>query len=124
MQLRATLADSVWRTPHPLSPALAFASPGDRELVACNMLTDLYWSLPHSARADELLGRIASHHRSMLLPLIEGLLQREGISPASLVQPPVREQNRICAYCPRCHDQFILAGGQCPHGIALLPLTK
>lgn len=124
LQLRATLADRLWPAMHPLAPALAFAGPDDRAKVAFNVLTDLHWPLPQADDATTLAGQIAQAHRRRLLPLIEQALRRAGLEPASLVAAPRAEDSRCCAYCPRCHDQFILAAGRCPHGIPLQKLPR
>lgn len=41
------------------------------------------------------------------------------LDPRALLAAPKPDGPMSCAYCPRCHDQFVRADAHCPHGIAL-----
>lgn len=123
LQLRATLAGPTWPAAHPLAVALAFASRDDQEQLARNTWTDLCWPLPAGSRPGRLSTAIADSHREIFRPLIDSMLKAANVSSAELVAAPHSDSPAVCAYCPRCHDQFIRADGQCPHGVKLVPLA-
>ncbi len=120
--LRALLGESLWPVAHPLAAALAFGSAASRREAAFNVLADLDWPLPAAAAGDDLPRQIARDHRARLRPLVVQALRGFGIDAAELLAPPQPDSPGVCAYCPRCGDQFVKADGQCPHRIPLRPL--
>lgn len=124
LQLRATLADKYWPPVHPLTTALALGSSQTRQELAQNTWRDLNWPLPVVEQSNETAAEFAREHRARIKPLVEALLHEAGIFPENLERPPSPDSAKSCAYCPRCHDQFVRENGHCPHGIALKPLAK
>ena len=58
-------------------------------------------------------GTAAWFAHTMHTQLREVLSRREETRGESLATPPSRHPGAR-AYCPRCHDQFVVAGGDCP----------
>lgn len=124
LQLRATLAGPTWPAAHPLAAALAFSSRDDQAQHARNTWTDLCWPLAAVSQPGRLSTTIADSHREIFRPLVASMLEAANVSPANLVAAPRPDSPAVCAYCPRCHDQFIRADGQCPHGVKLVSLGR
>jgi cytochrome c553 len=124
LQLRAILADAIWPATHPLTAAVAFAAPADLEAIAGSTWRDLQCPLPVATRAGSLSAAITSWHRAAIAPKIKALLQSAGIEASTSLTAPPPDSPASCAYCPRCHDQFVRSDGQCPHGIKLTPLHR
>lgn len=124
LQLRAILADAIWPATHPLTAAVAFSTPADLEEIAGNTWRDLQWPLPATTRANTPSSEITQWHRDAVTPQIKSLFKSAGIDPASAQTAPAPDSPVACAYCPRCHDQFVRPDGQCPHGIKLIPLDR
>jgi hypothetical protein len=124
LQLRATLADTIWPATHPLTAAVAFSPPADLAPLGSNTWRDLQWPLAAALQPGLLSTEIARWHRTALAPMIDRLLRDANIDPATALVAPTPDSPESCAYCPRCQDQFVRPDGQCPHGIALMPLNR
>ncbi len=124
LQLRATIADSIWPATHPLTAALALGKAESRIEFAQNTWRDLCWPLSNTTKLGNVATAILDDHRARVRPIIATMLNDAEISPKSLTSAPLPDSPASCAFCPRCHDQFVRADGKCPHDITLQPLTK
>ncbi|GAB5561929.1 MAG: hypothetical protein SynsKO_35760 [Synoicihabitans sp.] len=119
LQLRATIADALWPALHPVTAAIAIGDEKAQREFAQNTWRDLHWPTSAGEQPHGLADAILRDYRKRLAPLIEELLRNAGLSPQSLVTAPAPDSPASCAYCPRCHDQFVRSDGECPHGIPL-----
>jgi hypothetical protein len=56
---------------------------------------------------------MAQWRDEFLLRFLEEFLERNGVSPASLLVPPRPEGPASRAYCPVCLTQYVVSGGSC-----------
>ena len=105
---------------HPLAAAAALCRAG-AAVLARPMLLALEHPTPGEVPGDPAAGRIDAWFRKKLLKRLHSLLRRAEIDPAELLRPakPLSDSR---SYCPRCHNQFVLAAGTCPDcgGLALV----
>jgi len=104
---------------HPL--AAATLGTKDRcAALARPMLLALEHPKPSEVPRDPAAHRIDIWFRKKLLKRLNSLLRRLEIDPLELLRPaePLSDSR---SYCPRCHNQFVLAEGTCPDcdGLAL-----
>lgn len=114
----------LWRLAegqHPLALATALADGPVGQAWAQSTLRDLRWPrVP--ARAVEDTGRLAASASSLVAPHVVTCLATAlpPLREADLLAPPPKDSPDVCAYCPRCGDQFTRPDAACPHGIALI----
>jgi hypothetical protein len=109
---------------HPLAVALATLPPQRAQALAADTLRDLNWPRFATNLPADVIALVHAS-TALLAPEVTAALNRQTspVSSDSLLTPPVRESNSVCAYCPRCGDQFTRADARCPHGISLVPFT-
>jgi hypothetical protein len=107
---------------HPLATAAALCRKDRFASLARPMLLALEHPKPREVPGDPAACRIDAWFRKKLLKRLNGLLRRLEFDPAELLRPaePLSDSR---SYCPRCHNQFVLAAGTCPDcdGLALVP---
>ena len=106
---------------HPLAAAAALCTKDRCAALARPMLLALEHPQPGEVPGDPAARRVDAWFRKKLLKRLTGLLRRVEIDPAQLLRPAERLSDSR-SYCPRCHNQFVLAEGTCPDcgGLALV----
>lgn len=124
LRARTTLTDALLPAPHPLLPILLHAGAADRRAAVFNVLADAAHPAALPADAPPAAAEIRRWFSNEVAAHIPRLLAATGtaLDPAALLAPPAPDSPASCAYCPRCHAQFVRADGRCPHGVTLLPL--
>ena len=106
---------------HPLAVAAALCTKDRFAALARPMMLALEHPMPGEVPGDPAACRIDAWFRKKLLKRLNSLLRRLEIDPAELLRPaePLSDSR---SYCPRCHNQFVLAEGTCPDcgGLALV----
>ena len=97
---------------HPLAVAAALTTKARFAALARPMLLALENPIPDEVPVAPDACRIDAWFRKKLLKRLHSLLRRVQIDPAELLRPaaPLGESR---SYCPRCHNQFVLAEGSC-----------
>ena len=110
---------------HPLAAAAALCTKDRFAALARPMMLALEHPKPGEVPSDPAACRIDAWFRKKLLKRLNALLRRVEIDPAELLRPaePLSDSR---SYCPRCHNQFVLAEGTCPDcgGLALVAYTR
>jgi len=106
---------------HPLAVAAALCTKDRFAVLARPILLDLEHPKPGEVPSDPAACRIDAWFRKKLLKRLNSLLRRLEIDAVELLRPaePLSDSH---SYCPRCHNQFVLASGTCPDcgGLALV----
>ncbi len=106
---------------HPLAVAAALCTKERCAALARPMILALEHPLPGEVPGDPLACRIDAWFRKKLLKRMHAILRRVEIDAVELLRPaePLHDSR---SYCPRCHNQFVLAAGTCPDcgGLALV----
>ncbi len=99
---------------HPLAVAKPLLSSDAFEALARRVLLDLrYPSGPHSneARSDAIATE--AWFRDLHEANVLRILEEAGLDATALVAAPIRENEEVQAYCPRCRQQFVSADVHC-----------
>jgi hypothetical protein len=81
--------------------------------LAGRLLRDLtHPALPACPSDDPGALATEARHRAALLRHSVRFLEREGERVDDLLGPPQQDAGAM-SYCPRCHEQFVIAGGEC-----------
>jgi hypothetical protein len=100
---------------HPLAIAGVFCPRAEFESFAERILREIrYPALPTVPSNQANLDRIERSSRAALQAAVESFLERMGIDPAKLVQPPAPADATCRSYCPRCRAQFTAGAETCP----------
>ena len=124
LRLRAALLRPLGRGLAPLAGALAVGTPAAARAAAEATLRDAEHPM-RPATLPALLAGIADEAAALTRPALERALADAtagglaGVRPADLLAPPARPGPGVCAYCPRCGDEFVRADGVCPQGVKL-----
>ena len=94
---------------HPAAVCAALLEPEEFAGVARRMLHDLRRFDRDGAPPD----RVERWHRRHLGDALEALARGYGLGPAEMMRPPVPDDDLCLSYCPRCHEQYLIAEGQC-----------
>ena len=111
----------------PLAGVLAAGTPASARAAAEATLRDAEHPL-RPASLPALQARLADEAAALARPALERALADAtaeglaGLTPAELLAPPASPGPGVCAYCPRCGDEFVRADGSCPQGVALKAL--
>jgi hypothetical protein len=102
---------------HPLAVAQVLCSPERFEEFARRTLLDLRFPmLPICPAGTPEAARTEQWSRQAVLGAAEKCIQRAGLRPEKLLQPPAPAEPRNLSYCPRCGGQFLsveLTCGDC-----------
>lgn len=124
LRLRAALLRPLARGLSPLAGTLAVGTPAEARAAAQATLRDADYPV-RPASLPPLLARLADEAAALARPALERALadatagSLAGLKPAELLAPPARPGPGVCAYCPRCGDEFVRADGMCPQGVKL-----
>jgi hypothetical protein len=128
LRLRVLLLRPLAKEMAPLAGVLALGTPTSARAAAAATWRDaVYPSRP--AELPSFFIRLGGEAIALALPAVERALGDAtaaglaGVTPAELLAPPARRGRGVCAYCPRCGDEFVRADGVCPHGVALRSLA-
>jgi len=106
---------------HPLAVAAALCTNDRFASLARPMILALEYPMPSEVPSEATACRIDAWFRKKLLKRLHALLHRMEINADELLQPaqPLADSR---SYCPRCHNQFVMAEGTCPDcgGLALV----
>jgi hypothetical protein len=106
---------------HPLATAAVLCTKDRFAALSRPMLLALGHPMPGEVPSESAAGRIDAWFRKKLLKRLNALLRRVEVDPAELLRPaePLHDSR---SYCPRCHNQFVLAEGTCADcgGLALV----
>jgi len=125
LRLRQQVLARLGEGQHPLAVAAALAGRQGLHRVARNTWADLRW--PWSpAREVAGTGEVTAAAAAMMAPWVERTLgmAQPPLGLAEITVPPRKNSPEVCAYCPRCGDQFTRPEGTCPYGIPLHPFSK
>jgi len=106
---------------HPLAVAAALCTKDRLAALARPMMLALEHPMPSELPSEPAGCRIDEWFRKKLLKRLRALLLRMEIDVEELLRPaePLHDSR---SYCPRCHNQYVLAEGTCPDcgGLALV----
>ena len=91
----------------PIAVAMAVASGRDRRGLA-------RLALGRERTSGAGSGRTADWFADTVHTQLRELLSRRGDTLGGLLAPPASRHPDARTYCPRCHDQFVVAAGHCP----------
>ena len=109
---------------HPLAVAEAFCPGAPFQRLARRVLLDLRFPvLPSAPSSKAAVAQTEEWFRGVLLEECEKAVERAGLKPSELTQPPARSEATHRSYCPRCDAQFEVGTGSCEDcgGRALAP---
>ena len=117
--LRTSLADY-----HPLAVALVVCPRSRCETIAKRVLLDLRYPMPDQVPGEPSARLVYDWFHARLGECLEEMLRHAGIDPAALLQPPAALADAR-SYCPRCHNQYVIAEGSCADcgGVSLAPFA-
>jgi hypothetical protein len=99
---------------HPLAVAEVFCPGAPFQRLARRVLLDLrYPMLPSAPSPDAEIMQTEEWFRKVLLEECEKAVERAGLKPSELTQPPARSETTHRSYCPRCDAQFEVETGTC-----------
>jgi hypothetical protein len=108
------LSRSLLETFHPLALARVFCAKEQFRAFARNILVEMrHPSLPFCPAAEPAAAQTEQQSRALLRGEIEKFIERAGLVPDELLQPPVPADESCRAYCPRCYAQFTTTTGVC-----------
>lgn len=107
---------------HPLAAGAALCSREAYSRFAKHLLLALRHPRPLEVPAEPAARRVYEWFSAKLMACLEQSLAGMCIDVADLTRPPVPLDDARC-YCPRCHNQFVLATGFCADcgGMLLVP---
>ena len=99
---------------HPLVVAEVFCPGAPLHRLARRVLLDLCFPLLPSAPSSEAaVVQPEEWFRGVLSEECERAVERAGLKPSELTQPPARSEATHRSYCPRCDAQFVVEAGTC-----------
>jgi hypothetical protein len=99
---------------HPLAVAEVFCPGAPFQRLARQVLLDLRFPmLPSAPSSEAVVVQTEEWFRSVLLEECERAVERTGLTPSELTQPPARSETSHRSYCPRCDAQFEVETGTC-----------
>lgn len=99
---------------HPLALAKVFCTDAGFRSFAESILLELrHPGRPLCPSPDAAAAQAEQRWRALLEEEVTKFLQRAGIAPHELIQPPTPTDESCRAYCPRCQAQFTTATGVC-----------
>jgi hypothetical protein len=106
---------------HPLAVAAALSTKERFASLARRMILALEHPTPAEIPADPAAGCVDAWFRTKLLKRLNALLCRMEIDPAAMLRAAEPLDGSL-SYCPRCHNQFVVAEGTCSDcgGLALV----
>ncbi len=124
LRLRAALFRPLGRGLAPLAGVLAAGTPAAARAAAAATLRDAEYPV-RPASLPPLLARLGDEAAVLTRPALERALAGAaasglaGLRPVDLLAPPAKPGPGVCAYCPRCGDEFVRSDGVCPQGVKL-----
>lgn len=107
------LARPLFTAFHPLTVTAVLTGKAGMELVGRRALKDALYPM-NAANEDQRARAILEWYSGRLRTHVEGLLAKHKLGPQVLLPVPVRHDNTILSYCPRCESQYQFASGTCP----------
>lgn len=99
---------------HPLAVAEVFCPGAPFQQLARRALLDLRFPvLPSTPSPEPDVVQTEEWFRGVLLEECEKAVERAGLKPSELTQPPARSESAHRSYCPRCDAQFVVEAGTC-----------
>jgi len=99
---------------HPLAVAEAFCAGAPFQRLARRVLLDLRFPmLPAAPSSETAVAQTEEWFRGIFLEECERAVERAGLKPQDLTQPPARSEPKCHSYCPRCDAQFQVETGIC-----------
>lgn len=127
IRARDVLSRPLFSGFHPLAVARVFCSAEKFREQAADLVRLSRYPIGVTKPGEEYSQeRIESYWRKLRQTTLEDFLQRNGLDPEQLVQPPTPVDNTCLSYCPRCRAQFTNREGVCNDcgGILLLPFVN
>jgi hypothetical protein len=121
------LSRGLLETFHPLAIAQVLCPPASFRSQAAATLRAVRHPVPSATPAEPLQAAAAWRSaQSVLQQTVETFLNRHGLDPAELLEPPRPEDESCMSYCPRCQEQFTFHRGSCPDcgGVALVSFDR
>ena len=108
------LARQLLATFHPLAAAQILCPASEFKSIARHALLDLRFPiLPASPTPESEPRQTEEWFRRVVLEEMDRAIERAGLKPAELLQPPTPLEKQNRSYCPRCGAQFVTAQGTC-----------
>ncbi len=99
---------------HPIAVAQALAPPEAFKDLARHVLLDLqYPILPAAPSSDPTAVRVEEWFRATVRDSVWKAVERAGVKPGILLNPPAPTESVHRAFCPRCGAQFVNADAVC-----------